>query len=1628
MIEDSDIGPENSILTTCNLLDFATESSLIFFSRKTNIFLIAYSIAYFLIPGSEKNSVSGYYTLYFFLFSGLVFFLTRFYQFYKIRELEELLDLNKIRKLKKVGKEKWAWKELSRGRIKIGDVVLVRGNSISPADILLLDTSDQRHSEKIAHANQRRIFGCRGIEVKTSIKNLNPNTKKNARPPTGDSLSKIVSLVNGEITYDSPIASNNFDTFCGNFKFSNDPKVLRVTSNNLLACGSRLYSPWVIGFVIYNGKNTKMFHRNFCLNEPKKFRRRKGKIELYTDQVCCLYLAICLIELMMCGLGMMTTTKDSFLLMMKFNVNDDSLFFFKTVLNIIGGLVCYMPFSVNIAIDFLDLVNTYFVNKEYTDEVRRGKESSDGIGFNLKKLKTMMTVVDDAPKLTRKKSFLPSIEEQSVSATPSPIKKLERTFSPNQSRFEKSVSSSNKGRIRKKRKKLRFLERCKVNIVNPRILSELGVIDHVIFDKTDTLTRSTVEIVRTVTKSKMYSVKVDQIMPKFKEVKKDPSKFQRVEELEEVMKLKEDDNYSEKSQEFLKEVKGDYQSEIFGENFDLQDDMKVIKNPVYKTKESQSSVPKQETKEYASPSIGQKTFGAMFGRKQFSSTKSILVNNKKPKKRIGGMIVGNKKGLAEMAVIMNDLNKKEKLYKDKMKVLMEQAENPRKKSFAFGSRLNLDDLGGKKSKKVAIRKEFINPYSSESSSEMILGSMEDEKDGIEVNPSKLQELEDMLCDYFFKNEDLVELVSCLMVCHEASTSSGGRVKTFRGEEKALIDFCRKLGISFSISSSKVKSSTDFYRKFLVKRDGKMESQLNIAGINSYSEGRKRMSVVVNDPSNGKNSFTLYVRGEEEGMKNVMKLSSKEKNTFKRLMVNFRSHGFKAMIFAKKELNHQTARNFMKTFQVIRKSRKGQSENFEKLANEIERGLKFVGALGYKDNVMPGAVGLLKKLKQGDINVSLLTGDKLENTINIVNFLGIVDLNFQDSSKYFNLKFSNENEGFLQFNRIMQSIYEKMRESSVNSIEVEQLIKSSKQGYKGKKTLMKARSDLFEHNDIHSDENVDIFKPLIVSGRAMNVILGDESLIEHFMFTLIFAKQVIGYSLSPFHKSKITQMLRKVKNEKVLAVGDGFNDIGMLKEADVGIQLYHREVPLIFGDVVVSDITAVEDLLFHTGRGTYKNYLVILFYHFGVSSFLNTMHYFYLDRSLFNGSLFQGAEANILNLFTLFMSIVYGVYEKTYERPVSLKFPACYNEVNYFSMSFISILIVVEILSFLIVFFEIVAIEALFVQSSNSRGFGLTEESISKVIYFATAVISSTRIIAIGSKSTGKTFWIGAIFITISLIWYMIYHSLDKNGIKQIPIFDLFSRYSSLFVATQLFIFFPMIEYLMNTLNLKTFMIYPARFMILQRYLMKDRTFLLKTGNDELKKIFNRKKVFNIIEKVRICYKSKMAFLDQQVKQILSLDSSHFSLGIHPLTCQIIDKNDRRRFDIFINKKQRDEGMSYKLISLTTGNLLIMFFVLNISNPERSNHYYFETVIPFAITLTLIPLGALRSKKFFKNSKLYLKAVIFLVILLGAFLTMRSSTRNFGFFVVSRLLSGPLILNFGFNMVALGLIMVLDISS
>ena len=71
-----------------------------------------------------------------------------------------------------------------------------------------------------------------------------------------------------------------------------------------------------------------------------------------------------------------------------------------------------------------------------------------------------------------------------------------------------------------------------------------------------------------------------------------------------------------------------------------------------------------------------------------------------------------------------------------------------------------------------------------------------------------------------------------------------------------------------------------------------------------------------------------------------------------------------------------------------------------------------------------------------------------------------------------------------------------------------------------------------------------------------MVLGNSWLKSHFLFLSSLSRTVIAYDLKPKQKASLLRAVKSVSKDypDILAIGDGFNDVPMFKEAAVSIEI------------------------------------------------------------------------------------------------------------------------------------------------------------------------------------------------------------------------------------------------------------------------------------------------------------------------------------------------------------------------------------------------------------------------------------------------------------------------------------------
>lgn len=190
--------------------------------------------------------------------------------------------------------------------------------------------------------------------------------------------------------------------------------------------------------------------------------------------------------------------------------------------------------------------------------------------------------------------------------------------------------------------------------------------------------------------------------------------------------------------------------------------------------------------------------------------------------------------------------------------------------------------------------------------------------------------------------------------------------------------------------------------------------------------------------------------------------------------------------------------------------------------------------------------------------------------------------------------------------------------------------------------------------------------IVVEGESFNKIMQSTRLTDKFVELLLGSKVVIACRLSPKNKAEIIKLIRSRQPDKItLAIGDGANDVSMIREANVGIGLSGNEgnQAVSSSDYALGSFKDLKPLLFYHGRESYRRNAYTIGFMFYKNLLQSTAVVFYGFFSGFSGQLFyETFMTQTFNLiYTSWPIIVYATQDQEYEKEVLLKNPQLYTD-------------------------------------------------------------------------------------------------------------------------------------------------------------------------------------------------------------------------------------------------------------------------------------------------------------------------------------------------------------------------------
>ena len=176
--------------------------------------------------------------------------------------------------------------------------------------------------------------------------------------------------------------------------------------------------------------------------------------------------------------------------------------------------------------------------------------------------------------------------------------------------------------------------------------------------------------------------------------------------------------------------------------------------------------------------------------------------------------------------------------------------------------------------------------------------------------------------------------------------------------------------------------------------------------------------------------------------------------------------------------------------------------------------------------------------------------------------------------------------------------------------------------------------------------------LILEGSAINTCMTDGRASELFWNLIQRSRSLICCRASPSQKSQVVQFIRNKTDSITLAIGDGGNDVNMIRTANIGIGIFGKEgyQAAYNSDYAISQFKYLKRLLFNEGRLTLNKNSYFL-YHYFFKNFIFTLVIFWfgLDSGFSGGSYYDDFYTMAFNTFTsIILLIIIEIFEEDFD--------------------------------------------------------------------------------------------------------------------------------------------------------------------------------------------------------------------------------------------------------------------------------------------------------------------------------------------------------------------------------------------
>lgn len=451
-----------------------------------------------------------------------------------------------------------------------------------------------------------------------------------------------------------------------------------------------------------------------------------------------------------------------------------------------------------------------------------------------------------------------------------------------------------------------------------------------------------------------------------------------------------------------------------------------------------------------------------------------------------------------------------------------------------------------------------------------------------------------------------QFFECLALCHTCIQGTDGNYAGESPDEEAFVDFARSKGWEFV----EIQDLQNGSASVKVKVGGTVLEYI-LWAVNKFDSARKRMSVLVQDPEG---LHVLLVKGADTAM--LGDVNACERKAHEENILLYSRKGLRSLVIGRKVLDLYTFKPWYEKYLRAQRAVVDRAELVHQAAVEVEtidrEKMTIVGLTFIEDELQEGVGETIQSFREAHIKFWVLTGDNLETAKAI---------------------------GFST----------RVLDRSMHIIEINSL-----RDFKAKTAAIDWSSEV----------------AILVTGSAITEMDEASIITTEFIRVAELCTVLIACRVTPLQKADLVKLVRynvEVANVTgtpvTLAVGDGANDVPMIRAAQVGVGIYGKEgrQAAVAADFSIAQFKHLKRLLLLHGRWNYRrsaNVVLFTFWRNAVQVMLIAM---YTIVSGFSGtSFFEDTTRMTFNCFCTIPVWGIGIFDRDVSEKQALENASLYD--------------------------------------------------------------------------------------------------------------------------------------------------------------------------------------------------------------------------------------------------------------------------------------------------------------------------------------------------------------------------------